>query len=239
VIDQAVRDRNLHSPGDKAAAVEEALPFVRAVRSHIQKREYFDIAMDAFRVQPEQRRELWQRIRSDAPTGGKSVQELIRRSPMSRPTVAEEKLLELLLANKELRKIVLPRLESADYENLASASIFRALVSLDKEDQEVGFDSLSAATADDPHAVELLARLMMTETTESFDESLTAADSCLNALRLTQLDRDIDELGSELAEAERAADGDKLNRLAMEQLELKKKRGALLARSQPPESSGH
>jgi len=39
-----------------------------------------------------------------------------------------------------------------------------------------------------------------------------------------------------LAEAERAADGEKLNRLAMEQLELKKRRGALLARSQTPES---
>src|SRR3989475_10357365 len=36
VIDQAVRDRNLHSPADKAAAVEEALPFVRAVRERIQ-----------------------------------------------------------------------------------------------------------------------------------------------------------------------------------------------------------
>ena len=238
VIDQAVRDRNLHSPGDKAAAVEEALPFVRAVRSRIQKREYFDIMMDALRVQTDQRRELWQRIRSGASTDAASVQEMVRRSPASRPTVAEEKLLELVLANEELRKIILPRLESADYEDLATAPIFRALVSLDKEDKEVGFDSLSEATADDPQAGELLARLMMTDTTESFDESLTAADSCLNALRLTQLDRDIDELGSELAEAERAAEGDKLNRLAMEQLELKKKRGALLARSQPPESSG-
>src|SRR5229473_4695834 len=53
VIDQAVRDRNLHSPADKAAAVEEALPFVRAVRNRIQKREYFDIAMDGLRVQRE------------------------------------------------------------------------------------------------------------------------------------------------------------------------------------------
>jgi len=236
VIDQAVRDRNLHSPADKAAAVEEALPFVRAVRSRIQKREYFDITMDALRVQPEQRRELWQRIRSGASTDAASVQAIDKRSLLSRPTVAEEKLLELLLANKELRKIILPRLEAADYENLASAPVFRALISLDTDDQEIGFDSLSAATGDDSHANELLARLMMTETTQGFDESLTAADSCLNALRLTQLDRDIDELGSALAEAERAADGEKLNRLAMDQLDLKKRRGALLARSQTPES---
>ena len=235
VIDQAVRDRNLHSPADKAAAVEEALPFVRAVRDRIQKREYFDITMDALRVQPEQRRELWQRIRTGASTDAASVQALVRRSPANRPTVAEERLLELLLANKELRKIVLPQLPTADYDNLASATIFRALVSLDKEDQEVDFDSLSAATADDPQAGELLARLMMAETLESFDESLAAAKSCLNALRLTRIDRDIDESGSELAEAERAGDTEKLNQLAMKQLDLKIKRSALLARSQAPD----
>src|SRR5437764_5722929 len=66
VIDQAVGDRNLHNPADKAAAVEETLPFVRAVRSRIQRREYFDIVMDSLRVQPEERRELWQRIRCGA-----------------------------------------------------------------------------------------------------------------------------------------------------------------------------
>ncbi|HEY6122756.1 MAG TPA: DNA primase, partial [Pyrinomonadaceae bacterium] len=42
VIDQAVAERNLHRPAEKAAAVEEVLPYIRAVRSRIQKREYFD-----------------------------------------------------------------------------------------------------------------------------------------------------------------------------------------------------
>jgi DNA primase len=233
VIDQAVRDRNLHSPADKAAAVEEALPFVRAVRERIQKREYFDITMDALRVHPDQRRELWQRIRSGASTDAASVQELVKRSPLSRPTVAEQRLLSLLLANKELRKIVLPRLESTDYESLASGAIFRALVSLDEADKEVGFDSLSTATADDPQASELLARLMMTETMESFDESLAAADSCLNALRLMKLDRHIDELSAELAEAERAGDAELRDRLALELLEFSKQRGEYLMQAQP------
>jgi uncharacterized membrane protein (DUF106 family) len=57
----------------------------------------------------------------------------------------------------------------------------------------------------------------------------------MNALHLTRLDRDIDELGSELAEAERAGDVEKLNQLAMKQLDLKIKRSALLARSQTPD----
>jgi len=174
----------------------------------------------------DQRRELWQRIRSGASTDAASVQELVKRG--AQPTVAEEKLLELLLTNEELRKIVLPRLETTDYDGLATAPIFRALVSLDREDKEVGFDSLSEATADDAHSSELLARLMMTETAESFDESLAAANSCLDALRLMKLDRRIDELGSEIAEADRAGDGERRDRLAMEKLDLSKQRGGFL-----------
>ncbi len=50
VIDQAVRDRKLTNPADKEAAIDEVLPYIRAVRSRIQKREYFDIAMDSLRV---------------------------------------------------------------------------------------------------------------------------------------------------------------------------------------------
>jgi DNA primase len=232
VIDQAVRDRNLHSPADKAAAVEETLPFVRAVRSRIQKREYFDIAMDALRVQPDQRRELWQRIRSGASTDAAAVQEMVKRSPASQPTVAEEKLLVLLLANEELRKIVLPRLEPKYFEGLATAPIFRAVVSLDKEDKEIGFDSLSEATADDAQASELLARLMMAESAESFDEALVAADSCLDALRLMKIDRRIDELKSEMAEAERAGESDRLEGLAVEHLQLAKQRSDFLPQAQ-------
>jgi len=228
VIDQAVRDRNLHSPADKAAAIEETLPFVRAVRSRIQKREYFDIAMDALRVQVDQRRELWQRIRSGASTDAATVQELVKRSPASRPTVAEEKLLALVLANEELRKIMLPRLEEGDYADLATAQIFRALVKLDQEESEISFDSLSEATTDDPKASELLARLMMDEPAESFDDSLTQADSCLNALHLMKLDRRIEEMASEIAEADRAGDEERRDRLAMEKLELSKRRGSFL-----------
>ena len=232
VIDQAVRDRNLHSPSDKAAAVEETLPFVRAVRSRIQKREYFDIAMDALRVQPDQRRELWQRIRSGASTDAAAVQEMVKRSSASRPTVAEEKLLDILLANEEMRRIVLPRLEATDYEDLATTPIFRALVKLDGEGCEINFDSMSQETAGDTVAAELLPRLIMSETTESFDESMTTADSCLDALRLMKIDRRIDELSSEVAEAERAGEAERRDRLALELLQLAKQRSDFLPQAQ-------
>ena len=52
-----------------------------------------------------------------------------------RPTVAEEKLLGLLVASDELRNIMLPRLEPGDYEGLATAAIFRALKELGDDGQ--------------------------------------------------------------------------------------------------------
>ena len=229
VIDQAVRDRNLNNPADKAAAVEETLPFVRAVRNRIQKREYFDIAMDGLRLQREQRRELWQQVRGSV-TDAAAVQKVFAQS--IQPTVAEEKLLGLLVANDELRNIILPRLEPSDYEGLATAAIFRALKELGTEDKEITFESLSEATADNPAAAEILPRILINEPAESFDESLATAESCLSTLRLMKLDRRIDELRSEAAEAERSGDTELRDRLAVELLELSKQRGSFLLRGQ-------
>jgi len=226
VIDQAVRDRNLHSPADKAMAVEETLPFVRAVRNRIQKREYFDIAMDSLRVQREQRRELWHQVRGVASADTAAVQNVIGQRV--RPTVAEEKLLGLLVSSDELRNIILPRLEPTDYEGLPTAEIFRALAALGKDEREISFDSLSEAAANNSTATEFLARLMMSEPAESFDESLADANSCLDALRLMKLDREIEELSSQIAEADRAGKDEERDRLAMKKLELSKQRSIYL-----------
>lgn len=229
VIDQAVRDRNLHNPADKAAAVEETLPFVRAVPNRIQRGEYFEIAMDALRVRPDQRRELWQRTRAGA-SGAASrqvgIQQVVIRQ--LKPTVAEEQLLRLLLGSEELRKIVVPRLEPTDYEGLATAALFGAIVRLSDDEREVSFDSLSAETADNPSAGELLARLLIAEPTEAFDEAMAQADSCLNALRLMKLDRQIDDLSSQVAEAERAGEAERRDQLSLQLLELSKQRGNYL-----------
>jgi DNA primase len=226
VIDQAVRDRNLQNPADKAVAVEETLPFVRAVRNRIQKREYFDIAMDSLRIQKEQRRELWQQVRGGASTDVLAVQKVMTRRVQ--PTVAEEKLLGLLVASDELRNIILPRLEPTDYEGLATSAIFQAIAALGKEDKEISFDSLSEATADNSMAADFLPRLMMNEPAESFDESLADANSCLNALRLMKLDREIDELSAQIADADRLGENEERDRLAMKKLELSKQRSTFL-----------
>ena len=69
---------------------------------------------------------------------------------------------------------------------------------------------------------------MMNEPAESFDESMADANSCLDALRLMKLDRDIEELGTEIAEADRADDSERRDRLVMKKLELSKQRTRFL-----------
>ena len=235
VIDQAVRDRNLHRPAEKAEAVEEVLPYIRAVRSRIQKREYFDIAMDSLRIgDATLRRELWQSIRIGAGESARVGQKLISRT-QARPTVAEQRLLELLLADEKLRRVVLPRLEPEDYADLPTAAIFHALLEGEREGTVIDFDFLSKRTEGDPIS-ELLPGLLMgqSESTEEdqWDARQVAAERCIDALRLMKVDRRISDLTSEIAAAERNGEDERRDRLATEHLELARRRSALLPKAE-------
>jgi DNA primase len=231
VLDEVVRDRNLLRPAEKAAAVEEALPFVRAVRNGIQKREYFDMTMDTLRIEePALRRELWQTIRMSAPTAQDLRQKIVRAAG-AQPTIAEQRLLELLVHDEELRRTILPRMEAADYEELPTASIFRSLIELQEEGAAVDFATLTRKTEDDPLASDLVPLLLMSEPQraegEAVDDILLNAERCLTTLRELALQRRIHELGVEKAAAARDGDEERHNRLAMESIELTKRLNTL------------
>jgi DNA primase len=237
VIDQAVRDRKLSNPADKEAAIDEVLPYIRAVHSRIQKRDYFDIAMDSLRISdPALKRELWHSIRPGTPGGPRASQAAgagVRRTTV-KPTVAEERLLEILLADEELRRTVLPKLDPGDYDGLPTAPIFRALVEGERDGATIDFDFLSHKTADDPIA-ELLPALLMGELEngkeDQSDARLLAAERCLDALRLMTIDRRISDLTAEIAAAERNGELDLRDQLATEHLALARRRSALLPRT--------
>lgn len=239
VIDQAVKDRNLYRPAEKAEAAAEVLPYVRAVRSPIQKREYFDIAMDSLRIQDASlKRELWQSVRTAGYAAnqagrqhgdGDLKQKVLRRGE-AKPTVAEQRLLELLFADEELRKAVLPRLNDDDYQDLPTAGIFQALRELAKEGAAIDFGTISGKTADDPVAAELVPMLLMSDSVlhgQDRNARLLAAERCLDTLRLMKVDRRIDELKTELAAAERNGELGRLDQLVTEQIELTRLRGSL------------
>jgi DNA primase len=231
VIDQAVRDRKLSNPADKEAAIEEVLPYVRAVRSRIQKREYFDIAMDSLRVSdPPLRRELWHSVRLGGNEGTR-VREITARPRPIKPTVAEEHLLGVVLDDQTRRASVLRMLQPEDYEDLATAPIFRALLELEGEHQEINFDTLSEKTESDPQVTALLPMLMMSESLHAANEHYTP-EECVYTFRLMRLQNRIDELRDQSLIAEREGDSERLAQLSAEQTELARRKSSLFPRAE-------
>jgi len=239
VIDQAVRDRKLSNPADKEAAIDEVLPYIRVVRSRLQKREYFDIAMDSLRIgDATLRRELWHSIRQgtgEGPRAGESTKTTIKRAAV-KPTVAEIQLLELLLDDETVRRNILPKLEPADYEDLPTASIFRAIIAIENEGTGVDFGRLSSLIDETDSAAELLPMLLMGDAAapdnEDLDNVRPKAERCLDALRLMNINGKIRELHAEISEAERAGDETKLVRLSVEYSELNRLRKSFEPQSQ-------
>lgn len=230
VIESALRDRNLHRPAEKAEAVEEVLPYIKAVKSRIQKREYFDMAMDALGIDRENvntsawRRELWQVVRDNRNVRSNTVQALTRRSEA---TAAEQRLLGLLFADANLRREVLPMLIEEDYEDLATAPLFKALFELDREGADINFDTLSLKAEGDEFAAKMIPMVLINSSLHGSNEHYVA-EECVSTFRLMKIDQRIGELSRELAIAEREQDSDKVSRLSAEQIQLSSLRQAML-----------
>jgi len=237
VIENALRDRSLNRPADKAEAVEEVLPYIRAVNSRLQKREYFDMAMNALQITDVSlRRELWQTMRSPvAAQAGEASKRVLRRSDV-KPTVAERQLLELLLSDQQVRHEMLSRLEKPDYEFLATGIIFQAVVDLEAEGKEPDLEGLTEKLVDDVEAKELVPALLIGETQWEEGDNAPSfkvlAERCLDALRLVNIDRRIRELNAEIASAERVGDETKMVELISEYSGLNQRRRSFEPQSQ-------
>jgi DNA primase len=250
VLEHALAGRDLRNPAQKAEAVEDVLPVVRATRNTIQRREYFDMMMDALRVEEAGlRQELWKSVgahKGDTTTGAGDIKKRIVRAETQAPTVAEQRLLELLVHDGELRRQVLPHVSEDDFEDLPTAAVFRALKSLDASGSAVDFSTLGALTEGDAVAADIVPLVLMHEPEraegEATDQFLAEAESCLWALRLMKVDRRIKDLAAEITRADRTGDADARDRLVMEDLELKRRRTALMPRAgsvTPGSTSSH
>ena len=229
VIENALRGRNLHRPAEKAEAVDEVLPYIRAVTSSVQKREYFDMAMDALRItDPSLRREFWISLRSRSPQV--DAKQKIQGPRPATPTIAEQRMLELLFADDRKRDEILRILKPEDYEDLMTAPIFRAVIDLTRNGQRLDFDSLCEKTEPENISASLIATVMMgdagkwdTRELHAINQSLTPAE-CVFSFRVMKVQDQIEQLKSELAEAERAEDTERVAALSNEFMLLSQKR---------------
>jgi DNA primase len=225
VLETAVQDRNLAVPKQKAEAIEDVMPVLSAIHNPIQKRDSFDQAMSFFRADDAiLKRDLWKSVKLGARIETESIKQQVARATQAKMTVAESRLLELLIYDNELREIILPQLEETDYEPLATANVFRAVLELQKTGAEITLESLLALVEGDDLAQDFVPVLMMSEPPreagDAIDECLHNAESCVFTLRSMAISNRILEISQELILAEQSGNKELLGSLVMEQIEL-------------------
>lgn len=225
VLETVVQERNLSVPKQKAEAIEEVLPLVSMIRNSIQKRDSFDQAMTFLRVDDAiLKRDLWKSVKLGSKIETDTVKQQVARATQAKMTVAEQRLLELLIYDEDLRAVILPQIEETDYERLATASVFRALLEIDRKKTEISLENLMEIIGDDEMANDFVPVLLMSEspreTGEALDEVLIQAENCVATLRAMAISNRILEISQELMLAEQTGNAELLGQLVGEQIDL-------------------
>ncbi|MET0752077.1 MAG: DNA primase [Pyrinomonadaceae bacterium] len=237
VLETAVQERNLAVPKQKAEAIEDVMPVLSAIHNPIQKRDSFDQAMSFMRIEDASlKRDLWKSVKAGSKIETESIKQQVARATRARMTVAEQKLLELLIYDDELREIILPQLEETDYELLATAEVFRALFEIKKNGLEFSSENLLNLVGEDETASDFVPVLLMSEPfrekDEAIDEVLREAESCVVGLREMAISRRILDISQELILAEQKGDNELLGLLVTEQINLARMKRGLEKRAE-------
>ncbi|MEJ7861220.1 MAG: DNA primase [Pyrinomonadaceae bacterium] len=232
VLENVAKERNLATPKAKAEAVEDILPVLSAVRNIIEKRETLKQALKFLNIEDRVLEGyLWKEIQknnqyetnNDDKTKTEVKDFVIKRNAI-KMTVAEQHLLELLIYDEELRDIILPQIEETDYENLATAEVFRALLALKEIGTQVTGETLGELVSDDAAASDFVSILLMSEPArevgDAIDEVLRDAEGCVIALRSMAITRRILEISQEMVFAEQSGDFALRDQLVGEQIDL-------------------
>ncbi|HNU07679.1 MAG TPA: DNA primase [Pyrinomonadaceae bacterium] len=234
VLENSVEARNLSVPKQKAEAIEDVLPVISVIRNPIQKRESFDQAMTFFRVDDVLKRDLWKTVKLGGHLAPDAVRKKVARVSAAKITVAEERLLELLIFDEELRSVIIPSLEETDYASLATTEIFRALLELQKRGDAVTLESLLAQVESEDLINDVIPMLMLSEPPrepgDAIDEVLKEAESCVFTLRSMAISNKILEISRALVVAEQSGDLDSVAELVGEQIRYARIKRDFMAR---------
>lgn len=226
ILNSSMNGRSLANARHKADAIEDVLPVLSAIRNPIQKRESFDQAMNYFRVDDVLKRDLWRTVKSGSAAGPDVVRQQVRRATQAKITVAEQILLELLVYDRELQSAIFPTLEASDYDSLATAPVFSALMQLNAQNEEATLDKLLAIANGDETAADFIPVLMMSEPKRTDGEDIEAvlheAENCVVSLRLMAINNRVSEIMQEKTHAEQTGDAELTSQLVHEQIELER-----------------
>lgn len=169
VIDQALAVHGTSSPSAKVETINAVLPYLKLVSDKIERAGQFERIADRLKIDSRFIRDEFKRaVETRSSTIGKDA---LRASIAIRR--CERRLLELLLGSEKTRSIVLEELRELDYRDLRTADLFRLIVDLDRNGQEITFNRLADSGLDQEIVDELLPSLLVNEITSSAESDET------------------------------------------------------------------
>lgn len=226
IIEESIAAHDTSRPTGKVAAINAILPHLARMRDKVARAGYADQIADRLRIDSHIVREELKRTA----TNRQHSLDKKRVRTAEELTVAERQLLELMLANREVRQALISALTEPDYVELATGAIFAAVIGMDAQGVEFHFDNLAERLEAESER-ELLPALLMSDLAwaggDDFDTLFKKATEALSSLRRRRFERMLDALQIEMGQAEREQDVERYQLLYQQKIELKNRMLAL------------
>ena len=226
IIDTVTAESDISRPSGKVEAINSILPHLARMRDKVARADYADqianrLRVDSRVIRDELRRVATNRQQALDPKRVRAAQET---------TMAEKQLLELMMASTDVRRAIAPNLTEEDYSDLATASIFSALIALHGEEAEIDISTLGDRIEGEQER-DMLPALLISDLAwaveSDFDTLFKKATEALSSLRRRKLEKRLDQIQIELGQAEREQDTERVLRLYQEKTEVQRRKIAL------------
>jgi DNA primase len=226
IVETAIAGHDTSRPTGKVAAINAILPHLARMRDKVARADYADqiadrLKIDSRIVREELKRTATNRQQSMDKTRVRAAEDI---------TVGERQLLELMLANEDVRRAMISALTEDDYSELATGAIFAAVIEMDTRAVEFHFENLAERVPADSER-ELLPALLMSDLAwaggDDFDTLFKKATEALSALRRRRFEHMLDAIHIEIGQAEREHDVERYQLLYQQKIELKNRMLAL------------
>jgi DNA primase len=226
IIEMSIAGHDTSRPTGKVAAINAMLPHLARLRDKVARADYAGQIADRLKIDSHIVREELKRTA----TNRQPALDSKRVRAAQEITVGERQLLELMLANEDVRRTMLSALTEDDYSDLATGAIFAAVIEMESKAIDFHFDNL-VERVESAVERELLPALLMSDLAwaagEDFETLFKKATEALSSLRRRQLERKLDAIQVEISQAERAQDVERVLLLYQQKTEIQKRRLAL------------
>jgi DNA primase len=225
IVDQAINSHDQTRPTGKVETINAILPYLRLVKDKIERAEHFGRIADRLKIDSRLIREEFKKA---AETRSEKVGELAIKAALDvKP--AERKLLEILINQATVRRLMMFRMTEEDYEGLRTAQLFRLIFEFEQQGVETSYHNLSQALRDEDLARDLLPGLMINQPIDAppnqdgIEGYESRAQQSLSTLRYERVATQRAAVQAELKEAQKLGDYERIVKLQALNYELAKR----------------